>query len=104
MRPMNTASSPSQSLGFGYLPFAQVVDDLDAGERGEQLAGFVDRDLALGFDQDALAVAVRNRHADAGRADVDLVVAQDLVRLVHHLHFFARCSPRTWASRSAESG
>ena len=39
------------------------------GNVGEQLAGFVDRDLPLGLDQDALAVAVRHRHADARRAD-----------------------------------
>ena len=73
------------------------------GNVGEQLAGLVGGDLPLGLDQDALAVAVRDRHADAGRADVDRVVAQDLVRLVHHLHFFARCSPRASASRSAGS-
>ena len=29
-----------------------------------------------------------DRHADAGRADLNRVVAQDLVRLVDHLHFF----------------
>src|SRR4029079_4174582 len=42
------------------LAVREVVDDLDAREVFEQLAGFLDRDLALGLDEDALAVTIRN--------------------------------------------
>ena len=58
---------------LGVLAVRQVVDDFDAGEVGEQLAGFFDRNLALGFDEDAFAVAIRNRHANAGGADAGSV-------------------------------
>ena len=34
-------------------------------------------------------MAIAHWYTDARRADADLIIAQDLVRLIHHLHFFA---------------
>ena len=67
-----------------------VVDDLEAGRRGEKLACFFDRDLLLGFDQNAFAVAVRDGHANAGWANEDRIVAENLLGLVDHFHLFGR--------------
>ena len=50
--------------------------------RGENAAGLVDRELAVRFDQNALAVTVVHRYADAGGADANRIVAEDLVRFL----------------------
>ena len=58
------------------------------GVAAKSLRALVDRELLLGLDQDALAVAVAHRSTDAGRADTDRVVAEDFLGLVDHLHLF----------------
>ena len=89
MRPMKTSSRPSQFGRHGILLGRQVVDHFDAGEAAANNSrASSTRDLSLGLDQNAFAVAIADRHANAGRADLDRVVADDLARLVHHLHFF----------------
>jgi hypothetical protein len=62
---------PSPWSGIGYCFRRQIVDERDPRRRREQLPGLLDRDLPLGLHQDALAVAVGDGHADAGRADLD---------------------------------
>ena len=90
IRPMNVSSRSFAMDRHGIDLLLQVVDH-DQSRRGrEQPPGLVDADLPLGLHQDALAVAVGHRHADAGRADLDRVVFQHLARLQHHLHLFRR--------------
>src|SRR5262249_27988230 len=66
----------------------QIVDDRDAGERGEQSFGVFNGELLFSLDQDAFAVAVADRHAHAGRANLDRFVADDFARFQNHFHFF----------------
>ena len=58
------------------------------GVAANSLRALRDRELPFRLDQNALAVAIVDRHAHARRADLNRVVADDLPRLVDHLHFF----------------
>src|SRR6476620_1963076 len=62
-----------------------VVDDGHARGRGEQLAGLLRLQRLAGLDVDRLGVAGLDRDPDAGRADPDPVVAEDLAGLVDQL-------------------
>jgi hypothetical protein len=68
----------------------QVVENSQAGECGKQAAGLFRSHGAFRLDRDALAVAIGHGNAHARGADLDRFVAQNLARLVDHLHLFAR--------------
>ena len=62
-----------------------VVEHRDPGRRAQDLARALGRELAARLHVDRLGVAVDDGHAHARRRDRDLLIAEDLARLVDQL-------------------
>ena len=64
-----------------------VIDDLDARRRRQDRADLVLGDRLLAFEGDCFAMGAPHRHADAGHADRDLFVFEDLAGFLDDLGF-----------------
>lgn len=74
--------------GCGERVCCAVIDDREAGERGEGLSQLLRGGASFECDVDALGVCAADGDADAGCRDPDGVVVPDLVRLFDDLGLF----------------
>ena len=68
--------------------FGQAVHEDDAGHGGKELARLLDGNFAFRLDDDAFRMAVRDRNADRGRADLNRGIAENLARFMEQFELF----------------
>src|ERR1700752_2151495 len=88
------AADPNVVLARGIdrhreIVLRAVIHDLHARRAGQQLADVVLADRPFAFEGDGLGVRAQHRNADAGDADGDLLVLEDLAGFLDDLGLFA---------------